>query len=75
MLTGIAMASPAAVVVRAILIPLATVVASTSPANSMAWKAAIIPITVPRKPRSGATLVRVARMTSPLSNFESSISP
>ena len=57
------------------MIPLATVVASTSPANSIAWNAAIIPITVPRKPRRGATLVSVARMTSPLSSFESSISP
>jgi hypothetical protein len=39
MLIGMAIVRPAAVVMRATLIPPATSVASTSPAISIAWKA------------------------------------
>jgi hypothetical protein len=75
MFTGIAMASPLAVVSRATLIPPATSPGSTSPASSMAAKARIIPATVPRKPIRGATLATVARTTRPRSRNPSSMVP
>src|SRR5690606_10615697 len=75
MLTGIAIARPAAVVISATLMPPATSVASTSPASSIAWNASIMPITVPRKPSSGATFDTVASQTSPLSRLAISMTP
>ena len=66
---GIATRRPNTVVIKALEIPPAIALGSPAPKIVIAWKVMIIPVTVPKRPMSGATAAMIFRSVKPDSSF------